>query len=232
MSRDYTLYYQPTYVKLEHAARKQVREKIDEKLYRDSGRLAQVAAPKTGGVPDMRPMAAGRAPLVALIGATVLLADAPSREIPSKRFPSIPGSAEIYLYRPYNFAGSLLHPPVICDDSVARIGPAVTRCSSCVRGKSSAPTPRPKPPTKSRSTRAPVAFIISRKKSDGAFQLAIRIFIRWTATMRRPRFSNAASWIRARCHGLIHPGLAFGPGLSELQVGNLPAFGRVRRRSV
>ncbi|MGO9058077.1 MAG: hypothetical protein ACLQU2_11960 [Candidatus Binataceae bacterium] len=43
VSRDYTLYYQPTYVELERAARKQVRQKIDEKLYRDSGRLAQAA---------------------------------------------------------------------------------------------------------------------------------------------------------------------------------------------
>ena len=51
VSRDYTLYYQPTYVELEHAARKQVREKIDEKLYRDSGRLAQVAAPQNGQSP-------------------------------------------------------------------------------------------------------------------------------------------------------------------------------------
>lgn len=34
-----------------------------------------------------------------------------------------PDRAEIYLYRPYSFAGSLLRPPVVCDDSVARIGP-------------------------------------------------------------------------------------------------------------
>jgi len=34
-----------------------------------------------------------------------------------------PQEAEIYLYRPYSFAGSLLRPPVVCGDSVARIGP-------------------------------------------------------------------------------------------------------------
>ncbi len=34
-----------------------------------------------------------------------------------------PEQAEIYLYRPYSFAGSLLRPPVTCDDSVARVGP-------------------------------------------------------------------------------------------------------------
>ena len=34
-----------------------------------------------------------------------------------------PDKAHIYLYRPYSFAGSLLHPPVTCDGSVARVGP-------------------------------------------------------------------------------------------------------------
>jgi hypothetical protein len=45
VSRDYTLYYQPTYIELEHEAKAKVREKIDEQLYRDAGRLAQAAAP-------------------------------------------------------------------------------------------------------------------------------------------------------------------------------------------
>ncbi len=44
LTRDYTLYYQPTYIELEHAAKAAVRQKIDEQLYRDSGRLAQAAA--------------------------------------------------------------------------------------------------------------------------------------------------------------------------------------------
>jgi hypothetical protein len=43
VSRDYTLYYQPTYVELERDARAQVREKIDEQLYRDANHLAQAA---------------------------------------------------------------------------------------------------------------------------------------------------------------------------------------------
>ncbi len=43
VSRDYTLYYQPTYIELEHEAKAKVREKIDEQLYRDAGRLAQAA---------------------------------------------------------------------------------------------------------------------------------------------------------------------------------------------
>jgi hypothetical protein len=41
ITRDYTLYYQPTYVELERAARAAVRKKIDDQLARDSGRLAQ-----------------------------------------------------------------------------------------------------------------------------------------------------------------------------------------------
>jgi hypothetical protein len=43
VSRDYTLYYQPTYLELERAAREQVRAKIDAQLYRDSAHLAQAA---------------------------------------------------------------------------------------------------------------------------------------------------------------------------------------------
>ena len=37
--------------------------------------------------------------------------------------PLPPDQAEIYIYRPYSFAGSLLRPPVVCGDSVARLGP-------------------------------------------------------------------------------------------------------------
>jgi hypothetical protein len=42
---------------------------------------------------------------------------------PFEKVTAPPEQAEIYLYRPYSFAGSLLRPPVVCDDSVARIGP-------------------------------------------------------------------------------------------------------------
>jgi hypothetical protein len=44
LTRDYTLYYQPTYIELEHAAKAAVRQKIDDQLYRDANRLAQAAA--------------------------------------------------------------------------------------------------------------------------------------------------------------------------------------------
>jgi hypothetical protein len=48
VSRDYTLYYQPTYLELERDARAQVREKIDEQLNRDANRLAQAAQAPAG----------------------------------------------------------------------------------------------------------------------------------------------------------------------------------------
>jgi hypothetical protein len=48
LSRDYTLYYQPTYVELDHAAKAAVREKIDRQIYHDAGRLAQAAAAGQG----------------------------------------------------------------------------------------------------------------------------------------------------------------------------------------
>jgi hypothetical protein len=44
LTRNYTLYYQPTYLELEHAAKAAVRQKIDEQLARDSGHLAQEVA--------------------------------------------------------------------------------------------------------------------------------------------------------------------------------------------
>jgi len=44
ISKSYTLYKEPTHREVEDAARAAVREKIDEKLYRDEGRLAQAFA--------------------------------------------------------------------------------------------------------------------------------------------------------------------------------------------
>jgi len=44
VSRSYTLYTEPTHKELEQAARSSVRQKIEEKLYRDQDRLAQAAA--------------------------------------------------------------------------------------------------------------------------------------------------------------------------------------------
>ena len=44
VSKSYTLYSEPTHKELEQAARASVRQKIEEKLYRDQTRLAQAAA--------------------------------------------------------------------------------------------------------------------------------------------------------------------------------------------
>ena len=44
VSKSYTLYKEPTHSEVEEAARAAVREKIDEKLYRDEDRLAATAA--------------------------------------------------------------------------------------------------------------------------------------------------------------------------------------------
>ena len=44
VGQSYTLYYQPTYLELEQAAREAVRKSIDEQIRRDSARLAQIAA--------------------------------------------------------------------------------------------------------------------------------------------------------------------------------------------
>lgn len=40
-----------------------------------------------------------------------------------RRFEAPPGTATIYVYRPYHYGGSLLRPPVTCGDETARIGP-------------------------------------------------------------------------------------------------------------
>src|SRR5271170_5082643 len=42
---------------------------------------------------------------------------------PFERAYAAPGMAVIYVYRPYNYAGSLLRPAVTCGDDTARIGP-------------------------------------------------------------------------------------------------------------
>jgi hypothetical protein len=44
ISKSYTLYAEPTHQELEQAARTAVRQRIEQKLYRDEDRLAQVAA--------------------------------------------------------------------------------------------------------------------------------------------------------------------------------------------
>lgn len=42
---------------------------------------------------------------------------------PFHRAAGPPDNATIYVYRPYNYAGSLLHPPVTCGNETAQIGP-------------------------------------------------------------------------------------------------------------
>jgi hypothetical protein len=42
---------------------------------------------------------------------------------PFEKLPSQPRQAVIYVYRPYNYADSLLQPAVTCGDDTARIGP-------------------------------------------------------------------------------------------------------------
>jgi hypothetical protein len=44
VTKSYSLYSEPTHKELEEAARRSVRQKIEEKLYRDEQRLAQAAA--------------------------------------------------------------------------------------------------------------------------------------------------------------------------------------------
>ncbi len=58
-----------------------------------------------------------------MLCATALIAGCAVQGRPFEKESIPPDRAEIYLYRPYSYAGSLLHPPVVCDDSVARIGP-------------------------------------------------------------------------------------------------------------
>ena len=60
---------------------------------------------------------------VLCFAAVILIAGCAVEGKPFEKVSAPPQQAEIYLYRPYNFAGSLLRPPVICDDSVARVGP-------------------------------------------------------------------------------------------------------------
>jgi hypothetical protein len=60
MSKSYTLYKEPTHSEVEEAARAAVREKIDQKLYRDEERLAAAVAGA-----KQRPQAVGGEPNVA-----------------------------------------------------------------------------------------------------------------------------------------------------------------------
>lgn len=52
ISKSYTLYHEPTHLEVEEAARAAVREKIDQKLYRDESRLAEAFAAAGQPAPD------------------------------------------------------------------------------------------------------------------------------------------------------------------------------------
>jgi hypothetical protein len=60
---------------------------------------------------------------VIVLGLAAIVAGCAVTGQPFQRETALPGQAEIYIYRPYNYAGSLLRPPVVCGDSVARLGP-------------------------------------------------------------------------------------------------------------
>jgi hypothetical protein len=73
--------------------------------------------------PDHDTMGRLRATAFGLLFGTLLLAGCAVQGRPFEKAAAPPDQALIYLYRPYSYAGSLLRPPVVCDDSVQRIGP-------------------------------------------------------------------------------------------------------------
>ncbi len=79
VSKSYTLYKEPTHSEVEEAARAAVREKIDQKLYRDEERLAAAVAGA-----NQRPEAAGGEPNLA---APAQLAPVPPDPRPASPLP-------------------------------------------------------------------------------------------------------------------------------------------------
>lgn len=59
ISKSYTLYKEPTHKEVEEAARAAVREKIDQKLYRDENRLAQAFGASQSASPSLGAAQAG-----------------------------------------------------------------------------------------------------------------------------------------------------------------------------
>ena len=64
-----------------------------------------------------------RRPAAILLGAAAILAGCAVQGRSFQRAYAPPDKAIIYVYRPYNFGSSLLHPPVTCDGETASIGP-------------------------------------------------------------------------------------------------------------
>jgi len=60
---------------------------------------------------------------ILLWAASILVAGCAVQGRPFEKAYDPPGHAVIYVYRPYNYAGSLLRPPVTCDEETARVGP-------------------------------------------------------------------------------------------------------------
>jgi hypothetical protein len=54
---------------------------------------------------------------------TAMAAGCAVQGAPFQKAAAPPGSATIYVYRPYHYEGSLLDPPVTCGEDTARIGP-------------------------------------------------------------------------------------------------------------
>lgn len=61
--------------------------------------------------------------VMALLAMMSLLAGCAAQGQAFQRAEAPPDNAVIYIYRPYDFAGSLLHPPVTCGNETTKIGP-------------------------------------------------------------------------------------------------------------
>jgi hypothetical protein len=61
--------------------------------------------------------------IVALVFALAPVCGCAVQGNPFDKITAPPGESVIYVYRPYHFAASLLRPPVICGEEMARIGP-------------------------------------------------------------------------------------------------------------
>jgi hypothetical protein len=64
-----------------------------------------------------------RPAITALILALVFFLGCAVQGSPFNKTAAPPGESVIYVYRPYHYAASLLRPPVICGEDMARIGP-------------------------------------------------------------------------------------------------------------